>query len=297
MQIALKPASYIVAVSGGVDSVALLDMLVKSNKPAVKLVVAHLDHGMRAESADDAQFVKDLANSYSLEFVTNQAKLGSKASEASARQARYLFLLKAKHDHQAQAIVTAHHHDDLLETAILNLLRGTGRRGLSSLQSKPELLRPLLQLSKTELIDYAKQQQLSWREDATNQDQTYLRNHIRHQICPKLSQQDRQTLTKICQRMAGLNQQLDNLLETYLINNSYRRTGQVFQRFWFNMLDHDLAREVVHYWLSQAKTTNYNQAKVDYITCKLKTLKPGRLIQVGPQQTIILTKRSLRLQL
>ena len=296
MKIPLPAGSYIVAVSGGVDSVVLLDMLVASRNPDVSLVVAHLDHGIRPDSAQDAELVQELAGKHDLTFEQERAQLGAGASEAVARKVRYLFLANLKHKHQAQALITAHHRDDVFETAILNLLRGTGRRGLSSLRSHPELLRPLLGLFKQDLIVYAHQHKLSWREDSTNQDRGYLRNQIRHQICPRFSKKDKHAFLTFCDQVSRLNHQIDNQLSDYLKLKSHRREGRVFGRFWFNMLPHPLAKAIVHYWLAEAQATHYDQAKVDYIASKLKTLKSGRIIQVSPDQQFVLTKRSLRLK-
>jgi tRNA(Ile)-lysidine synthase TilS/MesJ len=95
--------------------------------------------------------------------------LGPKTSEAKARDARYKFLEEVKAVNKAKAIVTAHHQDDVLETAILNMLRGTGRRGLTSLQNRKNLIRPLLKFSKAAIKNYAKSHKLKWREDSTNE--------------------------------------------------------------------------------------------------------------------------------
>ena len=296
MRITLAPGAYIVAVSGGVDSVVLLDMLVATASQDVKLVVAHLDHGIRPDSDEDAQLVQQLAAKHNLVFELERAELGGGTSEAIARKARYLFLAHLRHKHQAQAIITAHHRDDVFETAVLNLLRGTGRRGLSSLRSHDELRRPLLGLLKQELVTYAKQHQLSWREDTTNQNQAHLRNWVRHELGPRFSQKDKQAFLELCDQVSRLNQQIDSQLAGYLNHKSHRRGSKVYQRFWFNMLPHSLAKEVVHYWLAQAQAAHYDQAKIDYIASKLKTLRAGRTIQVSPEQSFVLTKRSLRLQ-
>src|SRR5437870_1107332 len=111
----------------------LLDLLAK--KPNVKLIVAHFDHGMRPDSEKDRQFVQVVTEKYGLPFVFSEGRLGPKASEATARTARYKFLEKTKKAEGAKTIITAHHQDDVLETAIINLLRGTGRRGLTALKS------------------------------------------------------------------------------------------------------------------------------------------------------------------
>lgn len=165
---------YIVAVSGGVDSVVLLDMMTKV--PGNELVVAHFDHGIRSDSADDARFVAQLARKHNLPYSGKREELGKLAGEALARERRYAFLRELADHHQAP-IVTAHHLDDLVETVAINLQRGTGWRGLAALDS--DVLRPLIDIPKEKLIQYAKANNLEWREDSTNSSDAYLRNRIR----------------------------------------------------------------------------------------------------------------------
>ena len=113
--------NYIVAVSGGVDSVVLLDMLSKTQH---KLIVAHVDHGIRGkESAADARFVAALARRYQLPFVSTELHLGAHASEETAREKRYEFLFGEAEKYRA-VVVTAHHRDDIIETFLLNLFHG-----------------------------------------------------------------------------------------------------------------------------------------------------------------------------
>src|SRR5579884_3654782 len=116
MEIQLEPGAYVVAVSGGVDSVVLLDLLTKNHN--LKLTVAHFDHGKRKDSASDRHFVQKLAEKHGLSFVYAEGRLGLGASEAAARKARYKFLQQVRESAEARAVVTAHHQDDLLETAI-----------------------------------------------------------------------------------------------------------------------------------------------------------------------------------
>lgn len=165
---------YIVAVSGGVDSVVLLDMLATAGD--AELIVAHFDHGIREDSALDAAFVKGLAHRYGLPFEMKREELGASASEATARERRYVFLrsLAAKYDAR---IMTAHHLDDLVETVAINATRGTGWRGLAVFDG--QVVRPLIAHQKDELITYARKKGLEWREDSTNASDAYLRNRIR----------------------------------------------------------------------------------------------------------------------
>lgn len=165
---------YIVAVSGGVDSVVLLDMMTKV--PQHELIVAHFDHGIRDDSAEDAEFVSGLASSRRLIYVSKREELGKAASEALARDRRYGFLRELAAQHNAR-IVTAHHLDDLVETVAINLHRGTGWRGLAALDS--DILRPLIDTPKKQLIEYAQANGLQWREDSTNATDAYLRNRMR----------------------------------------------------------------------------------------------------------------------
>lgn len=165
---------YIVAVSGGIDSVVLLDMLSKTvNEP---LIVAHFDHGIREDSADDAHFVQELAGKYGHHFVSEREELGAEASEALARRQRYAFLRKVANEYGA-SIVTAHHLDDLVETVTLNTQRGTGWRGLAVFGAS--IHRPLIDTSKESLKRYAEANGLMWREDSTNTSDRYARNKVR----------------------------------------------------------------------------------------------------------------------
>jgi tRNA(Ile)-lysidine synthase TilS/MesJ len=111
--------------------------------PDFKFIVAHYDHGVRSDSQLDRQLVQGVARQHGLTFVYDEGKLGPGTSEAVARKARYAFLRKVQQTTGARAIITAHHEDDLLETALLNLLRGTGRRGVTSLRSRHDIHRPL----------------------------------------------------------------------------------------------------------------------------------------------------------
>ncbi len=297
MQINLvQEKTYLVAVSGGVDSVALLDVLVKGN-PGSRLVVAHFDHGIRPNSSKDALFVKNLADRYGLDFIGRRAELGEGTSEATAREARYGFLFQAKEEIVAESLITAHHLDDFLETVVLNFHRGCKRRGLVSLQSGEKILRPLLRISKEKIMDYAQENQLGWVEDATNRDFKHLRNYIRHEIMPKFTSEQRQKLISICDDLILANRNLEEFLSDYLRYKSYRRQGQVFGRDWFNCLSHTEACEIVVAWLTNNGIINYTRNQIDYIVVKLKTLKPGKTVVVSSESCIELTKRSLRLNL
>ncbi len=169
--------TYIVAVSGGIDSVALLHMMQRVVREP--LVVAHFDHGIRSESRDDAAFVERLAKEHGLPFELRREELGPNASEAFARERRYKFLrdLAVKYGGK---VVTAHHADDVVETTAINLMRGTGWRGLAVLDS--DVYRPLIGKTKQDIRRYAQLHGLRYREDSTNASDAYLRNRIRPKV-------------------------------------------------------------------------------------------------------------------
>lgn len=210
---------YIVAVSGGVDSVVLLHMLVHE-RPDDELIVAHFDHGIRAESADDATFVEQLAQQNGLLYESRREELGPDASEEHARSRRYVFLREMAQKHQG-TIVTAHHADDVVESIAINLTRGTGWRGLAVLDSA-DIERPLLDFKKADLIDYAKKYHLEWREDATNLDTKYLRNSLRQKLA--LLDKDSHRLLRLYRdRQCFLRQMVNNEIDRLVGASPYSR--------------------------------------------------------------------------
>ncbi len=197
---------YILAVSGGVDSMSLLDVMAHADR-GYELVVAHYDHGMRADSHLDRELVEAAAARYKLLFVTATGALGQ-ASEAVARAKRYDFLERVRLDHRASHIVTAHHQDDLIETSLLNLSRGTGRRGLAPLGSS-SILRPMLGVSRRQIETYASQHQLEWHEDSTNEDRANPRNFLRHELLPAAPAGWSQRYLEVVREVGELNQSID----------------------------------------------------------------------------------------
>lgn len=298
MNISVEPGVYVVAVSGGVDSMVLLDLLVKEGRGArgeggVRLVVAHLDHGIRSDSSFDRELVQRIARSYGLPFVYHEAKLGPGASEDVARKARYEFLHSVRDASAARAIITAHHHDDALETAIINLLRGTGRKGLSSLHANKVIHRPLLHVEKQAIRDYAKDQGLVWREDSTNQDTKYLRNYVRHQVLSEFAPEDRQKLRDIITRAAQVNEELDTQLMNYL--HVQTKAGKL-DRDTFLRLPHSVSKEVMAAWLRKHGVRDFDSKALERLVVAAKTLVPGKSADVLRGHSLKITAKYLALQ-
>lgn len=179
----------IVAVSGGIDSCVLLYLLHELNYICV---VAHCNFSLRdAESDKDEALVKKIANDYNFVFETkkfetlNFAKENGISIQVAARELRYYYFEELRIKHNCKVIATAHHANDNIETFFINLLRGTGLKGLSGIPVKTEkIVRPLLFATRTEINSFAQTNSITWREDASNQSVKYMRNKIRHNLLP-----------------------------------------------------------------------------------------------------------------
>ena len=231
--------TLIVALSGGADSTALLDMLSRMPGFHLRLVVAHLNHCLRgAESDADQEFCRKLAASYGLPFefsrvdVKGLAKSEELNLEDAGRRARINFLELVREKHGAAAIVTAHHCDDQAETILMRLLRGSGMTGLCGIPYRNQrgYIRPLLNVTRAEIEQYLAGRGLDWREDASNQDTSFLRNRIRHELLPLLEQYNPSVRRSLISTAAILADE-DTLLETLAeqaFNASWYKVGGSF---------------------------------------------------------------------
>jgi len=195
-----QDVGLLIAVSGGPDSVALLRALDRLH-PATdrRLYVAHYNHGWRGQASDaDARFVEDLARSLRIECVTGTVDVGTSnlapdGLEAAAREARYRFLVDTAERLGCRYVATGHTADDQAETILHHIVRGTGLLGLAgmrparTLSPMVTLIRPLLAVSRAEVIEYLAGLEQPYREDATNADRDLTRNRIRHELLPLLA--------------------------------------------------------------------------------------------------------------
>ena len=218
----LLPAesSVVLGLSGGVDSVVLLHLLRQiSHRHGWQLRALHVHHGISPHADAWAAFCDELCKKHGVPLQiehVNISPLRHLGIEAAARTLRHAALAR----HPSDFIALAHHQDDQAETLLLQLLRGAGTRGVSGMpalkqrQGVPALLRPLLDIPRSTLLDYAQQQELSWVEDESNRDDAYPRNFLRHRVLPVLEQRFpayRTTLTRSARHFAEASELLDDL--------------------------------------------------------------------------------------
>ena len=228
----LQSGDHVVcALSGGMDSVAMLHCLL-SLRDALQITVsaAHYNHCLRGEASDeDEAFVRRLCASLEVPLVTERGDVLGRARETgesveeAARHMRYAFLQR-----QEGLIAVAHHADDQVETVLLNLLRGTGLKGLCAMVPRQErIIRPLLTVTRQEIEKYVLEEGLSFREDATNGEDDALRNRLRHHVTPLLYREN-PSLAQTVTRMTDLLRQDEAFLEeqtTDLLSRAKQETG------------------------------------------------------------------------
>lgn len=233
----LPGAAVIVAVSGGVDSVTLLRVLHQlSAEPArrYRLAVAHVDHGLRDQAADDARFVAELARTLGLPHferrcdVRAHAQASGQGIEQAGRQLRYEFLLETARQVQAGCVAVGHHADDNAETVLQRILRGTSLHGLKGIPirrklragEEVELVRPMLECRRSDIERYARQEGVAWRQDASNADVNYRRNFIRHELLPairdKFNSRADEAVLRLAQHAAEIDAFLASQAQTLL---------------------------------------------------------------------------------
>jgi tRNA(Ile)-lysidine synthase len=272
MKIKIDPGKYVVAVSGGVDSMVLLDLLMSQAKhqdeAGLQLVVAHFNHGIRPDSDKDELLVTQVSKQLGLSFEVGHGKLAAHASEEKAREQRYKFLEKVKIKHAARGVITAHHEDDLIETVFINILRGTGPQGLSAMQTNLDIKRPLLNVPKEEVLNYAKKHNIEWREDSTNTDKKYLRNYIRLNIMPNLSPEKRKELIKQIEKIVDNSHEKQQIIATLshqLMDNNKILRGEYIS------LPPQIRSELMVYWLRQNGLTEYDRKLIERLDIVIKT--------------------------
>lgn len=224
-----KGDSIVSAVSGGSDSVFMLEMLLAiKDDYDLKIIVSHVNHGLRgAEAQRDEDFVKKLAGKngliYEVEHIdmAGYAKEHSLTCEEAGRKLRYLFFEEIKEKYKADKVAIAHNENDVVETIFLNIFRGTGLDGLESIPLRRDFyIRPILCFEKSEILDYLNDNSVAYVDDSTNFTNDYKRNMIRNEIIPFIKKNFNENIVSSMSRLASIAKE-NNLYLEDIINDKY----------------------------------------------------------------------------
>jgi tRNA(Ile)-lysidine synthase len=305
LEIYLKERPYLVGVSGGVDSRALLQILLDAGFS--QLVICHLDHRLRgSESEHETDFIGRLARRLRFPIYQEQVKEWPQklSLETAARQARQHFFARAAKKFGTNHVFLGHHADDQVETFILNILRGTGSIGHAAMKSETGItvdgtqlifIRPLLQVWKDQIRDFARKRRLQFSEDATNAENRFTRNRIRNLLVPEI------------ERVLGRPFKLNLLRLSQIATEESELLRQLTPDWWeldelpvrdMKTLPVALQRRVIHQWLSRheisdagfeeverirSMLTHREIAKVNLPSCNCCRRREGKLF-IAPQK-------------
>ncbi|MEK7830602.1 MAG: tRNA lysidine(34) synthetase TilS [Acidobacteriota bacterium] len=264
-----ESSSLVVAVSGGADSISLLDACVRlsgRDKLPVKIFAAHLNHQLRGEESDgDEAFVRRLAVELGIEClieriaVADFAKAEKRNLEATARRLRYEFLARAAESFRAEFVCTAHTLDDQAETILMRLLRGTGADGMrgirlaSPLGENAKLIRPMLAVTRAEVLEHCARYNLEFRRDSSNLSSELTRNRIRQELIPLLqsfNQRSNETLIRFAELVADDD---DYLRQIALAALAEARIGDGLNAKFLKKLHPAIQRRVLRLWLEELR--------------------------------------------
>jgi tRNA(Ile)-lysidine synthase len=294
---------YLIGVSGGRDSVALLHWLL--NLGYEKLIVCHLNHQLRGRSSlADAGFVKKIAVKYHAEFELESANVRAVATkqkmsiETAAREARYKFFAETARRRKCKTIFLAHHADDLVETFLINLVRGAGTTGLSGMREVSTrriddvdlaIVRPLLGVWREEIDCYLREHRIKFREDASNKNLNPLRNRVRHRIIPYLEKIFGRNIRPAIWRAAAIANEEEAWIDSQLPDSSDIELSVAKLR----ALPVALQRRAIFKWL---RARNISEVGFDVIERIRSVLEPAaRVAKVNLAQDRHVRRRAGRI--
>lgn len=279
---------YLVGVSGGRDSVALLYAL--AQVAPGDLVVCHLDHGLRPESAEDAAFVARLAEQAGARFISERVEVAAAAErerqslETAAREARYRHFAQAARATGAAALFLAHHADDQVETLLFRLCRGSGAAGLAGMSEDTSreidgvtlrILRPLLGTWREEIDAYLLRHGLAYREDASNTDPAHTRNRIRGQLLPVIEAAYGRPVREAFWRAAEIARADDEYINAHpLLQSAPPRECSVAE---LRAQPVALQRRMLQRWLRAQGIANVDFADVENVRALLHRDSPAKV--------------------
>jgi len=263
---------YIIGVSGGADSMCLLHKMWVLKKD---IVVAHFNHSLRDTANRDENFVKQFCSERNIEFISKKQDVGKYATEnkmsleTAGRELRYAFFNVVAKKYDNSVILTAHNKNDNAESFLMNLLRGCGLNGLCGIKES-YIQRPLLNMSKKEIIDYNVKNDISWVEDETNDDIKYKRNFVRHKILPLF---DIDKIDSTINKLKIDNDYLEKQVEQFNIKNNQ------FDLQWFNSLHLALKFRIIHKLTKQFTKETITQERILSAISAIEKNCGGKTIQ------------------
>jgi tRNA(Ile)-lysidine synthase len=300
-----------VGLSGGADSVALTHVLASlQRRRGFRLVAAHLDHGLRPGSPDDAAFCHAFCETLGVPLRGGSTRVRARAGrekgglEQAARRERYSFLRRVKEDEGAAAIAVAHTQDDQAETLLLRLLRGAGASGLAGMRPRSaDLVRPLLDVPRPRVLEHLRARGIAWREDPSNTDRAHLRNRVRHELLPYLEQRFNPRIREALARTAALLADEASLIGTQaeeLVARIGTRDGEtlVLDRLRLAAAPLAVARAAVRLALQRTGgLSGIDRGHVDRVLQVAHAEAPaGRRILFPGGREVLFTHRQLRLE-
>lgn len=255
------------AVSGGIDSSVMVHML---HKAGVDFAIAHCNFGLRGEESDaDEIFVKKLAKKYKVPFYVQHFETLAFATtekisiQMAARALRYEWFYKLLEQEGYDYVATAHHMNDLAETVLLNITKGTGIAGFHGILPKNnKVIRPILFMEKDDILEYTASQQLIWREDSSNSSNKYQRNLLRNEVIPKLKEINpnfENTLNQTAEKITGIEAWFLNQVQQLGQRIMQQDAGNIFIRF-EELLTHP-QNAIILFELLKPYNFNYDQSK------------------------------------
>lgn len=305
--------TIIVALSGGADSCALLDILMNLKNMSLNLIAVHINHCLRGKDSDaDEDFVRNLSRSYGIPFescridVADIAKEQGLNLEDAGRRARMKFLEEMRIKYHAKVVALAHHSDDQAETILMRLLRGSGSTGLSGMTyCNGSLVRPLLEVTRAEIISHIESSGLAYREDVTNLDTDFLRNRIRHELIPLLCEYNpniQKRLNITGNVLADESIMLDKLAEELLVKTATFESNKI--RLELKLITEEptaLKRRLFRLTLERlaGNLNDFSYLHIEALLNMLESLKPNSQLNlphgitaVKQYETIILSSSS-----
>ena len=276
------PAEFervVLAFSGGIDSCVLMHLL-SSHQRSCKILVWHVNHGLQAVAGEMETFCRSAAGRYELDIEVSQLSLDPEMAnlESEAREARYALFEQALTP--TDCLLTAHHAEDQVETLLLNILRGSGSSGLRGIARRRSigrsiLLRPMLEISRADIAEYASIHKIDWYDDPSNKSQRFNRNYLRHQIVPRIKSRwpgYLESIRSVISIQAETQQALDELgAQDYqqVRHQCERENSDLLCRNTFRHLSYARQKNLIRFWLKKYNCASLPQSRLNELIRQL----------------------------